>query len=113
MTAKPLTISIQVDAPFAALEKPLPVVRIEVGDAVAFDGPLVTQGNRMSHLFYAKGSATIPADARTFELRFRIESQSIDERVILDVARGRWVVIARGPDGKPRFTQYTTRPLYR
>lgn len=132
MTAEPVTISIQVDSPFSpvktkveqrksALENdraqgrltPLPVVRIEIGDAVAFDGPLVLQGNRMTHLFYAKGSAPIPADAKTFEVRVRIESQSIDEKATLDVAKGRWVVIARAPDGKPRFTQYTTQPLYR
>lgn len=132
MSADPTSsVFVQIDAPFApprtataerqlALEtdhqrgKSHPtLMRVEVDGVAAFDGALELQGNRMTHVWYGKGSAPIPADSVTFVVRVRIEAQSLDEQATLEVKKGRWVVIARRKDGKPSFTQYTTQPLYR
>lgn len=112
LTATPTTISIQVDAPFSEVQ-PLPSMKVEVDGVIAFDGPLKRQGNPMTHVWYAKGSAPLDARSRSFQLRVRIESRSFDETVTLEVARGRWVVIAQAKDGKLAVTQYTSAPLYR
>jgi hypothetical protein len=126
------TVHVQIDSPFSPFRtkteerafavrndhargarNPLPELRVEIDDQVAFAGQLTPRGSRMTHVWFGQGSAELPRTAEEVTLRVVVESQQIDHRERIALKRGAWLVIAQ--DGKRRVVvrQYRQRPLYR
>jgi len=107
-------IEVQIASPFAtAVRDPLPTGWVQADGANVFHEPLVSRGNRMTHVFYGQGVAEISSDVESFVMRVRIDSLHIDESAAFRLSKGRFFSIAEAQGKKIRFIQRKQRPMFR